>query len=459
MPLEHVPPDAVLPITERRALGRHLRKIVPRSQHAAWQAPPGRPEPVQVLLDNGRHLLSHLVPLRYHRMRASAFAFLRGSAAIMAADLANTPTSGLLVQASGNCHFANFGVFVAPDGAPVFDINDFDETLRAPFEWDLKRLAVSFAVDSRARSLPDRVCRHLARVVAQSYRIQMSALATLDPLAGWHHRIDVVDLLHRIEDPKLRARELKRLETAVEAGRRGYPRLLHRQNGRWRIKPRPPLVVPLADQADDTHEIATRAAFDSYLTTVAPELRLLLGRYRLTDLAFKVVGIGSVGTFCAIGLFATSEGATLLLQVKEALASVLAPYVGAGCHGNQGQRVVIGQRIMQSESDMFLGWTQDRADDQYCYVRQLKDPRLALIGSDVAEQATPHHAMLCGMALARAHARSGDAARIAGYMGSGGVFDAAVADFAISYAEQVERDYLLFLEAIKAGALEARDAG
>lgn len=458
MPLEHIPPDAVLPIAERRVLGRHLRKIVPRSQHAGWQAPPSRRDPVQVLVENGRHLLSHLVPLRYHRMRSSAFAFMRGSAAIMAADLAQTPASGLMVQSCGDCHFANFGVFAAADGAPVFDVNDFDETLRAPFEWDLKRLATSFAVDSRGRSLPDRVCRHLARVVVQSYRVQMSALATVDPLSAWHHRIDVLDLLNRIEDPKLRAREVRRLEMATEAGRRGYPRLLHRQKGEWRIRPRPPLVVPLTGQSDDTHEIAARAAFESYLTTVGPDLRLLLGRYRLTDLAFKVVGIGSVGTFCAIGLFATSEGATLLLQVKEARASVLAPFAGAGCYGNQGQRVVVGQRIMQSESDMFLGWTQDRADDQYCYVRQLKDPRMALIGGDFAEQATPHHAMLCGVALARAHARSGDAARIAGYMGSGGVFDAAITDFAIAYAEQIERDYLLFLEALKAGVLEARDA-
>lgn len=459
MPLEHVPTDVVLPIAERRVRGRELRKIVPRSLHATWQQPSGRRDPVQILVDNGRHLLSHLVPLRYHRMRASAFAFLRGSAAIMAADLANTPTTGLMVQSCGDCHFANFGVFAAHDGAPVFDLTDFDETLRAPFEWDLKRLAVSFAVDARGRSLPDRTCRHLARVVVQSYRAQMSVLATLDPLSAWHHRIDVAEVLNRIDDPKLRARELKRLDTATEAGRRGYPRLLHRQQGEWRIKPRPPLVVPLTGQSDDTHEIAARAAFDSYLTTIAPDLRLLLGRYRLTDLAFKVVGIGSVGTFCALGLFATREGATLLLQVKEARASVLAPFVGDGCYGNQGQRVVMGQRIMQSESDMFLGWTQDRADDQYCYVRQLKDPRLAVIGGDFAEQATPHHAMLCGMALARAHVRSGDAARIAGYMGSGGVFDAAIADFAIAYAEQVERDYLLFLEAIKAGVLEARDAG
>jgi uncharacterized protein (DUF2252 family) len=458
MPLEHVPPDAVLPIAERRNIGRQLRKIVPRSQHAAWRPAANRRDPVQMLVDNGRHLLSHLAPLRYQRMRASAFAFLRGSAAIMAADLAGTPTSGLHVQSCGDCHLANFGVFAARDGVPVFDVNDFDETLPAPFEWDLKRLAASFAVDARGRGLPERMCRHLARVVVQAYRGQMNALGPLDPLSAWHHRIDVAALLNEIEDPKLRARELKRLTSIAEAGRRGYPRLLHRQQGEWRIRPRPPLIVPLSGQADDTHEVAARAAFDSYKSTVAPDRRLLLNRYRLADLAFKVVGIGSVGTFCAIGLFTTAEGATLLLQMKEARNSVLAPYAGSSCYGNQGQRVVVGQRIMQSESDMFLGWTQDRADDQHCYVRQLKDGRLALIGGDFAEVAKPHHAMLCGVALARAHARSGDAVRISGYMGSGGAFDSAIADFAIAYAEQVERDYLLFLEAIKAGVIEARAA-
>lgn len=332
----------------------------------------------------------------------------------------------------------------------------FDETLPAPFEWDLKRLAISFAVDARGRSLPDRVCLHLTRIVAQSYRAQMNVLAALDPVSAWRHRIDVAGLLGGIDNPRLRARELKRLKIATEASRCGYPRLLERQRGRWRIRPRPPLVVPLTGRPDDTHEVAARAAFGSYKASVAANRSLLLNRYRLTDVAFKVVGIGSIGTFCAIGLFTTDEGAALLLQLKEARTSVLAPHAGVSAYGNQGQRVVAGQRIMQSQSDMFLGWTQDRADDQYCYVRRLNDGRLSLFGNDLAEQGTPHHAMLCGMALANAHARSGDAARFVGYMGSGGVFDAAIADFAIAYAEQVERDYLLFLEAIKAGAIDAR---
>jgi uncharacterized protein (DUF2252 family) len=214
--------------------------------------------------------------------------------------------------------------------------------------------------------------------------------------------------------------------------------------------------MPLSGQADDTHEQAARAAFESYKLSLPEERRLLLDRYNLADVAFKVVGIGSVGTFCAIGLFVTPDDATLLLQVKEALASVLAPYAGPSLYTNQGQRVVVGQRIMQTAPDIFLGWTADHGDDQHCYVRHLKDSRLALVGNDLATQAMPNHAVLCGATLARAHARSGDAARIAGYMGSGGVFDAAIADFAVAYAEQVERDWRMFLEAIKAGVIEAR---
>jgi uncharacterized protein (DUF2252 family) len=456
MPLEHVLPHAVLPIAERRQAGQALRKVVPRSLHAAWKPPHNRRDPIQTLIDSDRHLLSHLLPIRYGRMRASPFTFMRGAAAVMAADLADTSTSGLCVQSCGDCHLANFGTFASPEGTPVFDVNDFDETLPAPFEWDLKRLASSFAVDACARGLHEKTARHLARTVVLSYRAHMTELVKLDPLAAWRLRIDAAQVLGGIEDARLRDRELKRLHLATDASHKGYPKLIERHNGAWRIRARPPLLMPLSGQADDTHELAARAAFESYKFSLPEERRMLLDRYELADVAFKVVGIGSVGTFCAIGLFVTGDDATLLLQVKEARASALAPFAGPGLYANQGQRVVVGQRIMQTTPDMFLGWTADRGDDQHCYVRHLKDGRLASIGSDIAEQALPHHAILCGATLARAHARSGDAARIAGYMGSGGVFDAAIADFAMVYAAQVERDWRLFLEAIKAGVIEAR---
>lgn len=456
MPLEHVLPHAVLPIAERRQAGQALRKIVPRSLHASWKPPPNRRDPIQTLIDHDRHRLSHLLPIRYGRMRASPFTFMRGAAAIMAADLADTPTSGLWAQSCGDCHLANFGTFASPEGMPVFDINDFDETLPAPFEWDLKRLASSFAVDACARGSQDKAARHLARTVALSYRAHMTEMLRLDPLTAWRMHIDVAQVLTGIEDARLRERELKRLQLVTEASHKGYPKLIERYNGAWRIRARPPMLMPLSNQADNTHELAARAAFESYKLSLPEERRLLLDRYKLADVAFKVVGIGSVGTFCAIALLVTSDDATLLLQVKEACTSVLAPYAGASLYANQGQRVVVGQRIMQTTPDMFLGWTTDRGDDQHCYIRLLKDSQLALIGNDVAAQALTHHAVLCGATLARAHARSGDPARITGYMGSGGVFDAAIADFAMAYAQQVERDWRMFLEAIKNGVIEAR---
>jgi len=457
MPLEHIGPDELLPITARRQAGQSLRRLVPRSRHAEWQPAADRRDPLEILSETSRHRISSLLPIRYGRMQPSPFAFMRGSAAVMAADLARTPTSGIWVQACGDCHLANFGSFAALDGMPVFDINDFDETLPAPFEWDVKRLATSFAVAGKSRGMADRACRQFAQIAARSYRLYMAKLMRLDPLSAWRSRVDVMRVLQGIEDEKLRDRELKRLHAAMDAHRRGYPKLLVRRRDGWRIRPRPPLILPLSGQHDDTHELVARTAFESYRFSLPEERVVLLDRYRLADVAFKVVGIGSVGTFCGIGLFVTRDNATLLLQVKEAQESVLAPYAAPSIYTNQGQRVVTGQRLMQGERDVFLGWTQEHGSDQYCYIRQLKDSRLAAIASELADETLPYHAVLCGSTLARAHARSADAARIAGYMGSGGTFDAAIAEFAMAYAGQVERDWRLFVEAIKSGAIEARD--
>jgi uncharacterized protein (DUF2252 family) len=458
MPLEHMQMATVLPATERRQAGQALRKIVPRSLHAHWAPASTRRDPVDILVESGRHRIASLLPIRYDRMRASPFTFFRGAAAIMAADLADTPMTGLWVQACGDCHLANFGTFSSPEGTPVFDVNDFDETLPAPFEWDIKRLAASFAVDAQSRDLGDRTARHLAGAVVQAYRRHMHELARLAPLASWRSRVDVTEVLEGIDDARLRDRELKRLHIATEAGHTGYPKLIERVRGQWRIKEKPPLIFPLSGQRDDTHEIVARTAFESYKLSLPEERRILLDRYELADVAFKVVGVGSVGTFCAIGLFVTRDDQTLLLQLKEAQTSVLAPYAGPSVYSNQGQRVVVGQRIMQTVPDLFLGWTEDRGDDQQCYIRQLKDSRLALIGADLAEGALPYHATLCGVTLARAHARSGDPARIAGYIGTGTAFDSAISAFALAYAAQTRTDWRLFLEAIKAGQIDARGA-
>jgi uncharacterized protein (DUF2252 family) len=457
MPLEQIQPDALLPFAERRQAGQALRKIVPRSLHRHWKPPQNRADPVQTLVETGRHRIARLLPIRYARMRASPFAFLRGAASIMAADLAETPTSGLWVQACGDCHLANFGTFAAPDGTPVFDINDFDETLPAPFEWDVKRLATSFVLDAQSRGLGEKAARHLARTATMSYRVHMTALSQLDPLAAWRSHADVAAFLEGIDDPKLREREERRVQTATEASHASYPKLIEKRRGVWRIKEKLPLIFPIVDQHDNTHEIVARTAFASYTLSLPEERRTLIDRYRLVDIAFKVVGIGSVGTFCAIGLFVTPEDGILLLQLKEAQTSALAPFSGPSIYANQGHRVVVGQRLMQAQTDVFLGWTQEHRDDQHCYVRQLKDSRLALVAETMADGALPHYATLCGIALARGHARSGDSARIAGYMGTGGVFDSAIADFALAYAAQTERDWRLFVESIKVGLLDARE--
>jgi uncharacterized protein (DUF2252 family) len=455
VPLEVIRPDDLLTAAERREAGHALRRLVPRSEHAKWQPPIDRRDPLDIVIETSRHRISSLLPIRYGRMKRSPFAFLCGSAAVMAADLATTPTSGIWVQSCGDCHHANFGAYAALDGTPIFDVTDFDETLPAPFEWDLKRLAVAVAVDARGRMMPERACRDLARGAVAAYRRHMAKLMQLDPLCAWRSRVDVTKLLQSIGDAKLRQRELRRMNAAAEAHRKGYRKLLERSKAGWRIRPQPPMIPPTPH--DDTLEVVARTAFDAYKISQPEERGVLLDRYRLADVAFKVVGIADVGTFCALGLFINCDGATLFLQLKEAQQSALAAYAAPSVYVNQGQRVVTGQRIMQSEHDIFLGWTNEHGSDQFCYVRELKDARLAMIGEEISDAALPHYTLLCGTALARAHARSGDAARIAGYMGSGGALDAAIADFAMIYTSQVENDWRLFVEAIKAGTIEARD--
>jgi uncharacterized protein (DUF2252 family) len=456
MPFENVRPDDLRPMMERREAGHALRRLVPRSLHATWQPPSDRRDPVDMLIETSRHRISSLLPIRYGRMRQSPFAFLRGSAVVMAADLATTPTSGISVQSCGDCHLANFGIYSAVDGAPIFDVTDFDETLPAPFEWDLKRLATSVAVDARGRMMPERACRDLARGVVTAYRQHMAKLMRLEPQCVWRSRVDVTKMLQGISEPKLRQRELRRLKIATETDRRGYRRLLERSKAGWRIRPKPPLLPPSSFRHDDALDVLARTAFEAYKVSQPEDRGVLLERYRLTDVAFKMVGIGSIGTFCALGLFTDGDGATLLLQLKEAQHSVLEPYAAPSVYVNQGQRVVTGQRIMQGEHDIFLGWTQEHCSDQQCYVRQLKDSRLAAVGETIADTALAYYAPLCGTTLARAHARSGDAARISGYLGSGGSFDTATADFAMAYAVQVESDWRQFVDAIKAGVIAAR---
>jgi len=432
----------------RRRMGAALRAHAPRSAQALWKAPPGRADPVGILIEQGKTRIPKLLPVRYARMKADPFAFLRGAAAIMAGDLAHTPACGYRVQSGGDAHLANFGAYASPEGVPVFDINDFDETLPAPFEWDVKRLATSLVVAGRVAGCPSKAARNLARAAVRAYREHMAALAPLSPLAAWNNRIDLEQAVADIDPSKLRGAVETRLAEALASGKAHYG-LVEGKGDAARLPERPPLVYRL-----DDHELPARKAFASYAQTLQEDRRVLLGRHALRDVAFKVVGVGSVGTFCAIALLEAGDGSPLLLQIKEATESALASFAGASAYAHHGQRVVTGQRMMQAASDIFLGWTQEPIDGRYFYVRQLKDPRLADVGARL-EGTLPFYAGLCGRTLARAHARAGDPALISGYVGRSAAFDQAVADFAVAYADQTEADWKAFKAAIKAGRIVA----
>jgi uncharacterized protein (DUF2252 family) len=443
-------PPSVQTIEQRRDAGAALRHVLPRSQQAEWTAPPGRGDPVAILQAQGARRIPHLLPVRYQRMRPSPFTFLRGAAAVMAADLATLPTTGLRVQSCGDCHMANFGAYASPEGVPVFDVNDFDETLPAPFEWDIKRLAASLVLAGRDRKLPDSACTELAFTAAYAYAGAMQKLAALPPLAAWSSRIDLASCIAAVAKSRIRQEENRRLERAVMGSKAAYG-LAVLEGGVWRIRDKPPQVFHLPE-----HSEAVGALLDGYVDTLAPERRVLMDRYRLQDVAFKVVGIGSVGTFCAIGLFTTADGHPLMLQIKQAQDSVLAPFAGPSAFANQGERVVVGQRMLQAASDIFLGWTQPAADGRHFYVRMLKDSRLAAVGVTM-EAALGFYADLCGRTLARAHARTADPAAIAGYVGTGPTFAKAITGFAVAYAKQTVRDWKRFCAAIEGGIIEAHE--
>ena len=327
-------------IDERRAKGAEWRRQVPLSAQAEWKAPANRADPIEVLIEQGKNRIAELLPLRYARMKTDPFAFLRGAAAIMAADLASGPSTGLRVEVCGDCHLANFGAYATPEGTPVFDVNDFDETLPAPFEWDVKRLAASLAVAGRVAKMPGRECRQLARTAAKGYRRHLGELALLSPLAAWSSRIDLAGAIADVGSNKMRHKIEQRREAVLQGAAEHYG-LVERKNGDWKIKDQPPLVRHLSH-----HELHAHQAFASYAETLQEDRRVLVKRYHRRDVAFKTVGVGSVGTFCAVGLFVADDGSPLLLQIKEAQESVLAPFAGASDYANHGERVVVGQRMM-----------------------------------------------------------------------------------------------------------------
>lgn len=444
------------PADERRAEGKALREAVPREAHAGWKPPENRRNPVELVLETNQGRMPALVPIRHGRMVGSPFAFFRGSAALMAADLAHTPRSGLKVQACGDAHLLNFGGFATPERNIIFDINDFDETLPAPWEWDLKRLTASVVIAGRHLRLSDNESARAAIATVRSYREHMADYASMRALEVWYERINIERFLK--ESPTEERRELieQRLEEtrARTVPEHDYPKLVEQHGSTPRIKDNPPLIFhPTGKQAAGL-KTGYAEAIARYRESLPEHVRVLFDRFHFCDMAIKVVGMGSVGTICGVGLFLAADDDPLFLQVKEARASVLEPYAGKSLHKNHGQRVVAGQRLMQSASDIFLGWTRG-ADGHDRYVRQLRDMKITAIVEDWDFDLLRVYTRICAWALARAHARSGDAAMISGYMGSSEAFDDAICEFAVEYADQNQRDHRAFVKAVREERVKA----
>jgi uncharacterized protein (DUF2252 family) len=460
----HVPH---LTVSERTARGRAERAEVPRSAHAAFDPPAHRRDPVELLEEQAQSRVPELVPIRYGRMLVSPFTFFRGGAYLMAADLAGAPRTGLHVQLCGDAHLSNFGAYAAPDRRLVFSVNDFDETLPGPFEWDVKRLVASFAVAGRDRGFRDADRERINTTVTHAYRETLRQLATERNLDLWYARIDIDEIAREVR-AETTGKERKRFEGNLAKARakdslRAFSKLTAIVDGEPRIVSDPPLVVPIEDLTGpaEAHLLDefVHGVIHSYRSTLPADRRRLLERYRYAHAARKVVGVGSVGTRAWIALMlGRDEADPLFLQLKEAEASVLEPFLGKSEFANHGERVVEGQRLMQSASDVMLGWVQVQGIDgpvRDFYVRQLWDAK----GSAIVEAMTPSvmmgYAKLCGWTLAKAHARSGDAIAIAGYLGSGDVFDRALASFAEAYADQNERDYDAIRHAVESGRIVA----
>ena len=442
-------------IAERKAAGKALRRRVGFRALGNWRTPARRTDPVAVLKATDKEREAALLPIRYGRMLQSPFAFYRGAAAIMARDLATARTSGIFVQACGDAHLMNFGGFATPERRIAFDINDFDETLPAPWEWDVKRLAASFVVASRQNRLRKADARAAAERCAQGYREHMRRYADMSPIEVWREHIDAEALIVSIHSRKWKKRLREQLaKTSLESSVEHHvpPKLVVFRAGVARIEDKPPLVFHRKDLDAERHARVVRQAFHRYRDTLPDDRRVLLDRYALVDMAAKVVGIGSVGTLCAVLLMIAGKRDALFLQVKEARRSVLESFAGKSGYANHGERVVVGQRLMQAASDMFLGWTTLRG--RHFYIRQLNDMKIKPAVELLDAEGMGAYAEGCAWALARAHAKSGDAALISGYLGNTPAFDEAIARFALAYADQNEHDYEALTTAVKRGRIE-----
>ena len=458
-----------LTVAERVARGKAARAEVPRSSHAVFEPAPDRVDPIVLLERQARTRVPELVPIRYGRMLVSPFTFYRGAAMIMASDLAATPRSGLTVQCCGDAHLSNFGVFASPERRLVFDLNDFDETLPGPWEWDVKRLAVSMLVASLDNGFAVKDQEQIVLDTVAGYRTAMASFAAMKNLDVWYAHLDIEAALAEL-GPQLTPKAAKRTERNLAKARTrdsmsAFSKLTRVVDGEARIVSEPPLIVPLDElvEGDERNEMFNwlRELLRSYRETLVHDRRVLLEQYHLADFARKVVGVGSVGTRAWIALMLGNDGQDpLFLQMKEAEASVLEGFLGPSEFENHGERVVAGQRLMQAASDIFLGWLHVESaldgKERDFYGRQLKDWK----GSAEIEQMTPkvmaHYGRLCGWTLARAHARSGDRRAIAAYLGKSATFDRAIVEFSHAYAEQNERDYQKLVAAVESGRITAQ---
>jgi uncharacterized protein (DUF2252 family) len=437
------------------AIGKSLRDKCPRQNHAVWQAPDNRLDPLVLIEESNKGRIPQLVPIRHGRMLQSPFTFYRGAALHMAADLAGSPASGLRVQACGDCHLMNFGAFATPERRVIFDINDLDETLPAPWEWDVKRLAASFVLACRDNGFSEETARDAVLTCVRSYRERMAEYSEMTVMDVWYASIDVENVLQTFQDKESRERVQKRLAKARERSvlEHEFPELVTNVGLAPAIKENPPLIYHWNEQGHEELSANLNRAFARYRETMQEDRRLLLDRFKLTDMAIKVVGVGSVGTYCGILLMMASQHDPLFLQFKQARPSVLEAYAGASPHSNNGQRIVHGCRMMQSASDLFLGWTEGDLGRHF-YVRQLKDMKIKPMVEVFTTSVMIEYAKLCGWTLAHAHARSGESAKISGYLGKSDKFDKAIADFSTAYADQSERDHEVLIEAVRAGKLE-----
>ncbi len=440
---------------EAYGLGKQLRKACPRSSHADWKPPHGRPDAVLLVLEAEKGRMPDLLPLRHGRMAKSAFTFYRGAALTMAFDLGRSPVSGIRVQCCGDAHLCNFGGFATPERKVIFAINDLDETLPAPWEWDVKRLAASFVVACRDNGLSEAIAKDAARTAVRTYRESMAEFSQMKTLELWYYTLEADEIAASIKDAAMRKRVIARIqkERGKSIAEDVFPKLVEHKGDKPIIKDQLPTIFHLEGHPPGEIQKAMHDALAVYAESLNPATRSLLSRYELHDAAIKVVGIGSVGTACWVFLFTAGEGDPLFLQVKEARASVLEPYAGASVFPNNGQRVVHGYRLMQPASDMFLGWSQ--GPRRHFFIRQLRDIKISARVEVFDSAAMDTYATWCGRALALSHARSGMSLPISGYMGKSDAFDKALASFAAAYADQNEKDHAALKRAIKAGKVDA----